>query len=92
MVFKFICELIKDDIGRPTGKSGALSVETQVLAALAYFASPSFQISVGDLLGISQMSANRSVLGVAKALESKAGLFIHFPRNETVGFILLNHC
>lgn len=63
-------------------RGGGLSVETQVLAALSYMASNSFQLVVGDVLGISRQSASRCIYRVAAALVEKRGQFIYFPSSE----------
>ena len=75
---------MRDQIAHPTKKSGAISVELQVLAALSYMATPSFQLTVADLLGITQASVCHCLHRVTRALQAKAGFFIHFPRDEEV--------
>ena len=60
------------DLERSTTRSNALSVSTQVLVALRYFATGSFQRVARDLHGISQSSVSRCVTGVGKALSSGA--------------------
>jgi len=78
---------VRDQIAHPTKKSGAISVELQVLAALSYMAIPSFQLTVADLLGITQASVCHCLHRVTRALQAKAGYFIHFPRDEKVSFV-----
>ena len=57
----FICDLLRDDLQRPTKRNHALSVETQVLASLRFLASGSFQQVVGDVLGINKSPVSRVV-------------------------------
>ena len=40
---RYIIDVLYDDLVRPTNRNHALSVETQVLAALRFFASASFE-------------------------------------------------
>uniref|UniRef100_A0A3B3BSL8 Putative nuclease HARBI1 n=1 Tax=Oryzias melastigma TaxID=30732 RepID=A0A3B3BSL8_ORYME len=49
-----------------------ISPEVQVLAALGFYTSGSFQTSMGDIIGISQASMSRCVSNVTKALVEKA--------------------
>jgi len=63
-----ICRPVRPaDLERSTTRSNALSVSTQVLVALRYFATGSFQQVAGNLHGISQSSVSRCVTGVGNA-------------------------
>ena len=57
-----------DDLVRPTQRNHALSVETQVMAGLCYFASGSLQQVVGDVIGIDKSFVSRN-------------MFVRFPRD-----------
>ena len=70
------------DLERSTIRSNALSVSTQVLVALRYFATGSFQRVARDLHGVSQSSVSRCVIGVGKPLSCRASQYIMFPTNE----------
>lgn len=63
---------------RRTQRSRAISPEVQVLAALGFYTSGSFQTSMGDTIGISQASMSRCLSHVTKALVEKAPQFITF--------------
>lgn len=63
-----ICGKLNEILSRRTRRSNALSVSTQVLAALRYFATGSFQAVTGDTLGISRFSVSRSVHSVASGI------------------------
>lgn len=82
---QFICylvELLGASLSRPTQRSRAISPETQVLAALGFYTSGSFQTRMGDAIGISQASMSRCVANVTEALVERAPQFIHFPEDE----------
>ena len=67
-----LCDLLAADLERSTTRSNALSVSTQVLVALRYFATGSFQRVAVDLHGVSQSSVSRCVTGVGNAFSSGA--------------------
>lgn len=69
---------------RRTQRSRAISPEVQVLAALGFYTSGSFQTSMGDTIGISQASMSRCVSNVTRALVEKAPQFITFNRYDDV--------
>jgi len=56
-----LIELMRDDLQHPTARSHAVPVDTQVLAALQFYGSGSFQWVVGRSCGISQSSVCLSV-------------------------------
>ncbi|XP_035983967.1 putative nuclease HARBI1 isoform X2 [Fundulus heteroclitus] len=74
----YLVELLKETLSRRTMRSRAISPEVQVLAALGFYTSGSFQTSMGDIIGISQASMSRCVTNVTKALVEKAPQFITF--------------
>ncbi|KAJ3583280.1 hypothetical protein NHX12_029526 [Muraenolepis orangiensis] len=65
-----------------TQRSRAISPEVQILAALGFYTSGSFQTSMGDAIGISQASMSRCVTNVTRALVEKAPHFISFSRDS----------
>ncbi|NXL78678.1 ALP1 protein, partial [Leptocoma aspasia] len=82
---QFICylvDLLGATLSRPTQRSRAISPETQILAALGFYTSGSFQTRMGDAIGISQASMSRCVANVTEALVERASQFIHFPKDE----------
>lgn len=74
----YLVELLRDSLSRRTQRSRAISPEVQVLAALGFYTSGSYQTSMGDIIGISQASMSRCVSNVTKALVEKASQFITF--------------
>ncbi|XP_077576059.1 putative nuclease HARBI1 isoform X1 [Stigmatopora nigra] len=80
----YLVELLRESLCRRTQRSRAISPEVQVLAALGFYTSGSFQTSMGDTIGISQASMSRCVSNVTKALIEKAPQFITLNRNPVI--------
>ncbi|XP_066510674.1 putative nuclease HARBI1 [Hoplias malabaricus] len=78
----YLVDLLKESLLRRTQRSRAISPDVQVLAALGFYTSGSFQSKMGDAIGISQASMSRCVSNVTKALIEKAPEFIGFDRDE----------
>lgn len=78
-----VCVFLCQALCRRTQRSRAISPEVQVLAALGFYTSGSFQTSMGDTIGISQASMSRCVSNVTRALVEKAPQFITFNRYDT---------
>ncbi|XP_006642730.1 putative nuclease HARBI1 isoform X2 [Lepisosteus oculatus] len=78
----YLVEMLGDTLSRPTQRSRAISPDVQILAALGFYTSGSFQTRMGDAIGISQASMSRCVANVTKALVEKASQFIGFTQDE----------
>ncbi|KAG5840010.1 hypothetical protein ANANG_G00211610 [Anguilla anguilla] len=78
----YLVELLGDTLSRRTQRSRAISPDVQILAALGFYTSGSFQTRMGDAIGISQASMSRCVTNVTKALVEKASEFIGFTRDD----------
>ncbi|XP_075423616.1 putative nuclease HARBI1 [Ascaphus truei] len=78
----YLVDLLGDSLSRPTQRSRAIIPETQIMAALGFYTSGSFQTRMGDAIGISQASMSRCVTNVTEALVERASQFIRFPREE----------
>ncbi|XP_042302902.1 putative nuclease HARBI1 [Sceloporus undulatus] len=78
----YLVDLLGANLSRPTQRSRAISPETQILAALGFYTSGSFQTRMGDAIGISQASMSRCVANVTEALVERASQFIHFPEDS----------
>lgn len=76
----WLCEELEQDIGRVTRRCHAISTHTQVLAALRFYASGSFQSVIGDSCGLSQTSVSRVMDQVTNALFNRARREIKMPR------------
>uniref|UniRef100_A0A8C5EAX3 Putative nuclease HARBI1 n=1 Tax=Gouania willdenowi TaxID=441366 RepID=A0A8C5EAX3_GOUWI len=77
----YLVDLLQEGLCRRTHRSRAISTDVQVLAALGFYTSGSFQTSMGDMIGISQASMSRCVSNVTRALVEKAPEFITFHRD-----------
>ncbi|XP_064470065.1 putative nuclease HARBI1 [Ornithodoros turicata] len=75
-----LCEKLAPALQRPTARCRAIPVDEQVLVALRFYASGSFQSVVGDVVAISQSSASRIVNSVTTAIVEMATTQIKFPR------------
>jgi len=77
-----LCDIVQQDIHRVTHRSHPLTVATQVLTALRFYATGCMQKDVGDLHGISQPSASRSITGVSAAIACVARNYISLPQSN----------
>jgi len=59
-----LIDLLYDDLERKTERSHAVPVDTQVLAALQFYSSGSFQWMLGHSTGLSEASVSRVITGV----------------------------
>uniref|UniRef100_A0A8C5BCZ3 Putative nuclease HARBI1 n=1 Tax=Gadus morhua TaxID=8049 RepID=A0A8C5BCZ3_GADMO len=78
----YLADMLSNDLKRKTRRSSPLPVVTQIMAALRFFASESFQMVVGGTLGVSQSSVSRVVREVTNALCRRARQFIKFPATD----------
>lgn len=76
----FLVNLLSGDLQRKPRRSSPLPVVLQIMAALRFFASGTFQMVLGGTLGVSQSSICRVIRDVSNALCRRARLFIKFPR------------
>ena len=77
-----LCEMMEDELSRNTARSHAIPVETQLLAALQFFASGSFQWMIGRSCALSQSSVSHCINDVTEALVKMAPQFISYPTDE----------
>uniref|UniRef100_A0A914W3M1 DDE Tnp4 domain-containing protein n=1 Tax=Plectus sambesii TaxID=2011161 RepID=A0A914W3M1_9BILA len=66
---------------QPTTHSRASPTRIQVVAALRFYATGTFQLMVGDYMHLSKASICRIVRDVSYALARMMNQFIHFPAN-----------
>lgn len=64
-------------------RNNAISSLEQVLIALRFYATGTFQIAVGDLHDISQPSCSRVVSRVSASISELSSDYIHLPRTES---------
>ena len=77
-----IVEEIRADLTFGYRRKGYLSPELQVLTALRFFASGSFQIIVGDTVRATKSTVSRTIHRVATALCARARRWIYLPRQR----------
>ena len=63
-------------------RSNAISAETKLLAALRFYATGSFLITIGDVVGLSEASLSKILVDVSSAIASMKDEFIFFPKNR----------
>ena len=79
---EFICDIVDEDLRRPTNRNHALSVEVQVLAGLRFLASGSSYQVGADVVGIDKSTLCRVVNKFCESLVSKKNCFIRFPFDD----------
>jgi len=79
LAVKELLHLLQADIERPTHRHHAVPAESQLLAALQFYASGSFQWMVGRSCHMSQPSVCNSIETVTNSLTKLAPEFITFP-------------
>ena len=77
-----LCLKLGNELRHPTARSHAIPVDTQVLAALQFYASGSFQWVVGRSCGLSQSSVSLAIEQVTSALVRLAPEYIRFPTDQ----------
>ncbi|XP_063887842.1 putative nuclease HARBI1 isoform X2 [Scylla paramamosain] len=77
-----LCEELGLKLSRPTNRTSSIPVHTQVMLALRFFASGSFQSVLGDTAGLSQASTSRVLNDVTSALFQKARIEIKMPASQ----------
>lgn len=83
-VFIHLCEILENDLQRPTKRSHGLPTAVCVAAALKFYASGSFYIGTGDLLQLPKSSVCRAVWQVSSALTDMVNLFVQFPAGRAL--------
>lgn len=81
-----LCEDLEPVLGKPTARSHALPVHTQVLIGLRFMASASFQNVLGNVAGVSQSACSRVLKPFCEAVVVWARDNIRFPLGDD-GFI-----
>ena len=75
----YLSNLLQPVLEHATRRSGALSTLLQILVALRFYATGSFQITIGDSLRLSKATVCRCVHAVSAALCQFVGHFITWP-------------
>lgn len=77
-----LCEELQPHLQRRTRRSHAIPTHTQVLVALRFYCSGSFQSVIGDSAGLTQASVSRVITQVTNILYEKARREIKMPGRE----------
>ncbi|XP_047488147.1 putative nuclease HARBI1 [Penaeus chinensis] len=79
----WLCEVLDPYLRRRKRRSHAVPTHTQVLVALRFYASGTFQNVIGDSCGLTQASVNRIITAVTRLLTEKARTEIKFPSSAS---------
>lgn len=79
----YLESVLKNDLEPIDFRGYPLSTVQQIMIALRYYATGSFQIVLGDLAGISQSTAGNVVHRVSKAIARKNREFIKMPVGDS---------
>lgn len=77
-----LCQQFEYELKRPTLRSCALPVSLQIMIALRFFATGSFQAVVGDIHNISRQSASYVISDVVESLVRVANTYIFMATNQ----------
>lgn len=77
-----LCQQFEYELKRPTLRSCALPVSLQIMVALRFFATGSFQDVVGDIHNISRQSVSYVLGDVVECLVRVANNYIFMPTNQ----------
>lgn len=81
--FDFITDLLRESLERPTKRHQAFSVDVQVAIALRYYATGSFQLTIGDTLNVSQPGAFKILDAFSHAVDEQLfDRFVNFPTDQ----------
>lgn len=79
-----IVDLIKGDIEYLDTRGSPLSPRQQVMIALRYYATGSFQIIISDLFGVNQSTICRTVHKVSRAIAKLSSHYIKMPPESEI--------
>ena len=74
-----IVDEIQDDIKYPATRQGSLPAVLQLLITLRFYATGCFQNTVGEMIGIIQPTASRTIHQVTNAIRQHMDLWVHLP-------------
>lgn len=80
--FLVLLEMIRTKISPISKRSHAISAESKLFAALRFYATGSFLMTVGDTVGLSSQSMSKVIKEVSEAIVSLKNEFIFMPRNR----------
>lgn len=77
-----LVDMVRDEVEHATQRNMAVPCLLQVLCALQFYATGTFQQTVGDTIKISQPSVCRIINRVSKAFARKLRYFVKYPTNN----------
>lgn len=77
-----VLHLIQEHLEHPTLRSNPLTAMQQLLVGLRFYATGSFQLTCGDLGGVSKATVCRCIQRVSNGIASLSELFIKFPETQ----------
>ncbi len=77
-----IVEIVGPNVAKVTKRNHVLPVHIQITCALQYYATGTFQQTVGDTLRISQPTMSRVIKDVSIAIAMLSPRYIKYPRNQ----------
>lgn len=86
----FICDMLRENLTRPTRRHYPVSVELQVLTALRFYATGTFQNVLGDLCFLSQPFISKCVARVSSELANHRQEYIRMPNLEEANIVFQN--
>ena len=66
----------------PTQRKGSLSAGMQIMIALRFLATGSFQEVIGDVFGVSRMTVHRCIVRVSAVLKRAICRYVHFDNDQ----------
>ena len=78
----FLCNLLEEELERPTKRGHAMSVEDQILVTLRYLATGNFLQVIGDTMGYDKSCVSRTIDRVVGALMDAFQDFVVWPSEE----------
>ncbi|XP_064628013.1 putative nuclease HARBI1 [Lineus longissimus] len=80
--FRWLLDLISEDLRRPTRRNQALTPLLQLAIALRFYANGAFQHVTGDTCGVSQWACGEAIHRVTREICDRKGNFITFPETQ----------
>ena len=74
-----IVDDIRYDVEYPVTRQGSLPAVLQLLIALRFYATGCFQNTVGEMIGVSQPTASRTIHRVNNAIRQHMDRWVHLP-------------
>ena len=76
-----LVKILENDLQHQTRRGLSLTPMQQVLIALRFYSTGTFQRAIGDLFGVSTFAACTTIHKVSKAIAKQRAQFLSFPEN-----------